>query len=129
MARILVVDDDGLARKGTHRLLERAGHEVWETAAARVALDLLVEMPMDLVITDIYMPGVNGFEFLRRMREQRVEIGLIATTGGGHRAADDLLSEAVGLGAEQVLVKPYLPDTLFAAVDDVLRRRAARAVN
>jgi CheY-like chemotaxis protein len=121
MKRILLVDDDGLVRRGAHRLLERAGYEVWETASAKVALDLLVRMPMDLVITDIYMPGMNGIALIRALGPRTEPPHLIAMTGGGYRSPADLLEEAAGAGADRTLVKPFLSEELLAMVAELLR--------
>ncbi len=128
MKRILLVDDDGLVRRGAHRLLERAGYEVWETASAKVALDLLDRMPMDLVITDIYMPGMNGISLIREVANLTALPRLIAMTGGGYRTAGDLLEEAAGAGADRTLVKPFLSQDLLATVAELLRPPAPPVV-
>jgi DNA-binding NtrC family response regulator len=124
MQRILVVDDDGLVRRGVHRLLARAGYEVWETAGARVALELLERMPMDLVITDIYMPGMNGIDFISHLERRDGCSHVIAMTGGGYRSPGELLAEAAGAGAERTLAKPVTADDLLGVVRDVLDKPA-----
>jgi len=121
MKRILLVDDDGLVRRGAHRLLERAGYEVWETASAKVALDLLDRMPIDMVITDIYMPGMNGITLIREIGRRPNRARLIAMTGGGYRTPGDLLEEAAGAGAERTLAKPFTADLLLGLVADLLQ--------
>ena len=119
MARVLLVDDDGLVRNGAHRLLERAGHEVWDTASAKVALELATRIQMDVVITDIYMPGMNGVQLIRELECRRGSAHVIAMTGGGYRAPEDLLAEATGAGAERTLIKPFGARELLEMVAQV----------
>ena len=119
MARVLLVDDDGLVRRGAHRLLERAGHEVWETASAKVALDLATRVQMDVVITDIYMPGMNGLQLIRELEHRMGRAHVIAMTGGGYRSPEDLLSEAVGAGARRTLCKPFAARELLDMIAQV----------
>lgn len=121
MARILLIDDDGLVRKSIHRALERAGHEVWESAGPKTALHMLDYVVVDLVITDIYMPGMNGVELIRRLEQRETCPHVIAMTGGGiTRSSADLLSQARSMGAERTIEKPFGPDALLSAVNEVL---------
>jgi DNA-binding response OmpR family regulator len=121
MARILLIDDDGLVRKSIHRALERAGHEVWESAGPKTALHMLDYVAVDLVITDIYMPGMNGVELIRRLEHRETCPHVIAMTGGGiTRSSAELLSQARSMGAERTIEKPFGPDALLAAVNEVL---------
>lgn len=121
MARVLIVEDDPLVRLGVHRILERNGHEVWESAEAKTALRLLTTVPMEVIITDIYMPGMNGIELLHHLCGRMENQHVIAMTGGGViRRAEDLLDDARRLGAEATLLKPFGPRELTEAVDAVL---------
>jgi CheY-like chemotaxis protein len=121
MARILVVDDDGLVLRGALRLLQRAGHEVWEAANPKTALHMLNTVPVDVVVTDVYMPGMNGVELVRRLSGRKTCRRVIAMTGGGVlNTAAEMLSQARTAGAERTLAKPFGPGELVAAVDDVL---------
>jgi CheY-like chemotaxis protein len=120
MSRILLVDDDGLVRKSVHRTLVRAGHEVWESAGPKTALRILEAVPVDLVITDYFMPGMNGVELIRQTRGDH-QPRIIAMTGGGYtRSAAEVLSEARCAGADLTLEKPFGPGALLAAVQQVL---------
>ena len=128
MARILLVEDDGLVRKSIHRALERAGHEVWESAGPKTALHMLDAVSVDVVITDIYMPGMNGVELIRRLATRESCRRVIAMTGGGiSRTSVELLAEARSVGADRTIEKPFSPDTLLLAVQDVMRMDAAVA--
>src|SRR5207245_11633086 len=102
MARILLVGDSGLVRKSRHRALERAGHEVWESAGPKTALHMLDCVSVDVVITDIYMPGMNGVELIRRLESRDSCRHVIAMTGGGvTRTSGELLAEARSGGADR----------------------------
>jgi two-component system phosphoglycerate transport system response regulator PgtA len=121
MARILLVDDDVLVLRGAQRLLERAGHEVWESTNSKTALNMLEHFTMDVVITDIYMPGMNGMELTRKINEDRSCRRVICMTGGGVLATPrELLSQAREAGAERTIEKPFMPGELLAVVDGVL---------
>jgi CheY-like chemotaxis protein len=62
--RILVVDDDQFSRELLARHLERQGHTVCQANSGKAAFDILMEAPFDIVILDIMMPGMSGFQFL-----------------------------------------------------------------
>lgn len=125
MARVLLVEDDGLLRKSVHRILERAGHEVWETAGPKVALHMLQQVSVDIVITDLYMPGMNGVDMIQVLDRSRCG-HIIAMTGGGvSRSAGDLLDDARRAGAEWTIEKPFEAAELVSAVSSVLHRTAA----
>ena len=126
MAKILLVEDDGLVRTSIHRALERAGHEVWESSGPKTALHMLDAVSVDVVITDIYMPGMNGVELIRRLQARESCRRVIAMTGGGvTRTSAELLAEARSVGADRTMEKPFGPDKLLRAVDEVMRMDAA----
>lgn len=121
MARILVVDDNGLVLKSAQRLLQRAGHEVWESTNPKTALHMLAHVTVDLVITDVYMPGMNGVELTRLVRSTDQHPQVICMTGGGVlHTPKELLIQARVAGAGRTLQKPFMPGELIAAVDDLL---------
>ncbi len=121
MARVLLVEDDGLLRKSVHRILERAGHEVWETSGPKVALHMLDQVPVDLIITDLYMPGMNGLDLIQAVDRNRCA-HIIAMTGGGvSRGPGDLLEDARRAGAEWTIEKPFEAGELVSAVSSVLQ--------
>ncbi len=107
MATVLVIDDDPHIRRVLRKTIEREGHSVVEAEDGKVALRRFVGEPADLVITDIYMPEMDGFEFLMRIRETFPETKLVAMSGGGVIAADDVLKAASALGAVAVIQKPF----------------------
>jgi len=118
MARILVVEDDPLLRASVKRILEKAGHEVWVAAAPHAAINMLENTPVDVVVTDIHMPGMSGVDLILKIDQTKV----IAMSGGGvSRAADDALADAKLAGAAHTLPKPFQARELIDAIEAVLK--------
>jgi len=120
MARILVVDDDAAVRQGIELLLEDAGHQVVGTADGRSGLHAASEQPFDLVIVDIFMPGMDGLEAIRNFHQVLPRVPIIAMSGFMFRTASaltpDFLAMASKLGAACSLPKPFKPEELLGAV-------------
>ena len=117
-ARVLVVDDDQDVRALVRRLLERAGHAVSEAADGREGLRALHTGRPELVVLDVTMPGLDGWQTLERMRELTEVPVLMLTAAGGE------LEKVRGLraGADDYLTKPFGRQELIARVDALLRR-------
>ena len=120
MARILVIDDDESVRKAIRRVLEPLGHEVLEADDGAVGLTLVATKGADLVITDIFMPGQDGIETVRRMRKEFPGVKMLVMSGGDSTGRMDLRRDAVLLGAAGSLRKPFERDELVQAVRGVL---------
>ncbi len=120
MATILVVDDDEAFRSMLRRTLERHGHDVREAAEGGAALRALSAATVDLVITDIIMPDMEGIETTRQLRRAYPDIKIIAMSGGGRMKAEGYLRAAKAFGAVRVLCKPFDNRELFAAIDAAL---------
>ena len=116
MARILVVDDELDVRVATRRILERSGHEVIEAGTGEEGIEALETTAVDLVITDIMMPGQGGVESLAQMRELYSGLRIIAMSAH----ALDELPEAQRLGAARTIVKPFTVETMTRLVEEVL---------
>ena len=106
--RILVVDDESGAREGLRRLLQAWGYDTDAAASADDALVRIERDPPNAVITDLVMPGIDGLEFVRRLKE-RYGIPVIVFSGQGTIEA---AVEAVKLGAQDFLEKPVEPAKL-----------------
>ena len=123
MARVLVVDDDSLVR-GTIRLaLQRAKHEVLEAEDGEKALALLKNLnagPVDLVITDIIMPEIDGIGLVTALHKRYPPLRILVISGGGRTRNLDFLRMAKELGAHATLPKPFAPEQLLAAVEEAL---------
>lgn len=120
MARILVVDDDTMVRTTIRAGLLRAGHAVLEAGDGEEAIGVLQKAEVDLVVSDIVMPEVDGIGLLLKLRKQFPQLRVIVISGGGRMQNVDFLRMAQTLGADRVLAKPFTPDQLQKAVQAVL---------
>jgi chemosensory pili system protein ChpA (sensor histidine kinase/response regulator) len=116
---ILVVDDSEPFREVLAELLELDAHRVWACDSGDSALRCLTENPMDLVITDLQMSRMDGFELIRILQRSRPELGVIAISGLNDRH----LQMATSLGAKAVLGKPFTAEELSLAVRTVTNLR------
>lgn len=124
MATILVIDDEPAVRRSLTKILQLDGHGVLEAADGRAALDLGREHTVDAVITDVYMPEMDGIEFLIAYQELNPDVPIIAISGGGFADKDFVLKDAGMIGAVETLQKPLTVDGVRAAVQRALARRA-----
>jgi CheY-like chemotaxis protein len=120
MARLIVIDDNDAVRLTMRRALEKAGHQVFEASDGEAGMKLLTEPGVDLVITDIFMPGQDGIVTVRRMRKEFPGIKVIAVSGGDATGRMDLRKDAEVLGAARTLRKPFAPSELVQAVRETL---------
>jgi CheY-like chemotaxis protein len=120
MARILVVDDDAVLRKMVRVVLEVAGYDVIEAGDGAAGLRLQREQGADLVLVDIFMPEVDGLEFIRTLRAGLPHARIIAMSGGGPVGGTDMLTAAAAFGASRTLRKPFEPRHLLTAIREVL---------
>ena len=120
MASILVIDDDRAVLSTVKLLLERAAHTVEAVDNSRAGLRLLETRGFDLLVVDIFMPGMDGFETMRHVHQSRPEMPVIVMSGQEFRSASergpDFLHMATKLGAISSLQKPFRPQELLAAV-------------
>jgi two-component system, OmpR family, response regulator ResD len=115
---ILVVDDEPTITDVVARYLERAGYATQVAADGPGALRIAGENRPDLVVLDLMLPGMDGLEVMRRLRERdRVSV-ILLTAKGEH--TDRIIG--LRLGADDYVVKPFSPAELVARVDAVLRR-------
>jgi CheY-like chemotaxis protein len=120
MARIIVVDDDRMLLKVVARALEAAGHSTLRCEDGRKAIECLAHEEVDLLITDILMPELDGIEMIRSARELRPRLPILAISGGGSFYPGDYLGIARAFGATAVLPKPFLPAALIRIVEKIL---------
>ena len=106
-ARILVVDDEEIARRNLSHVLSREGYDVDCAQDGAAALALLAEKEYQLVLTDLRMPGIDGFEMIRRLRAdpQLQELDIVVVSG----LADDEILENGGLPADVILYSKPVP--------------------
>jgi len=111
------VDDEDEVRLSLRRMLESAGYEVLEASDGQEAMKVCRSRPLDLVITDIFMPGQEGMETIQALRREFPSVKIIAITG---KASEVYLKTARLLGAQATLQKPLRLDPLLEAVRAVL---------
>jgi len=122
--RILVVEDDPLLAAGLTRILNRCGHAV-DRAASGIQADNLLRAPSyELVVLDIGLPDIDGFEVLRRLRLRRARTNVLVLTA--RDAVDDRV-HGLDLGADDYLTKPFAIAEFEARVRALLRRTSAPA--
>jgi CheY-like chemotaxis protein len=120
MAAILMIDDDAAVRRMARLSLERAGHDVAEASNGAEGARLFNSSTFDLVITDVFMPEMDGIETIRELRARHPSIRILAISGGGSARASGPLEDAHMLGADDVLAKPFDAARLVRAVDALL---------
>ncbi len=121
MSLILVVDDEQPIRELVQTLLEMHGYEVVQAADGRAALALLRETSPDLLVTDIFMPEMEGLEMIQKVRALHPTLGIIAMSGGVPRGPGaNYLKMAKAFGAMRMLEKPFTAAQLIAAVREAL---------
>ena len=120
--RILVIDDDGAITTALRRALAFEGYTVDIASDGEEGLRRARDAAPDLIVLDVLMPGIDGFEVCRRLRSADDTPILMLT------ARDDVADRVRGLdsGADDYLVKPFAPDELLARVRALLRRREPR---
>lgn len=124
--RVLIVDDAAAIRTVLRRVLESAGYDVRDAADVDGALELLRRGPVDVVLTDVQMPGRSGVELAQLVIRDYPGIKVIAMSGFEDTHVSQLPRE---LGIDAALTKPMHPEVLIGAVRDALERvKAARPV-
>lgn len=116
MNRILIVDDDSAVRATLVKIFRNEPYVIMEATNGREALKLCQKNQVDLIITDIIMPEMEGIETIMEIRKQYSDIKIIAISGGGKRGADIYLSMARELGADCIFDKPVPIGDLLNAV-------------
>jgi DNA-binding response OmpR family regulator len=120
MATVLLVEDDPAARQGLELALRRLGYELRLAETGEAVLDGIGEAGVDVVVLDVMLPGVDGFEVCRRLRRDS-DIPVIMLTARG----DDFdIVGGLEAGADDYVVKPVEPRVLDARIRAVLRRMA-----
>ena len=121
--RILVVDDDPTVSDVVRRYLERAGYDVALAADGPAALGAYAREEPDLVVLDLMLPGMDGLEVCRRLRNASTEVPIVMLTALGEES-DRVLG--LQLGADDYVTKPFSPRELVLRVQSVLRRAGPR---
>jgi len=118
VSTVLVVDDEPIVREVIVRYLERDGHRILEAATGDEAVALLERDPPSLVVLDVMLPGIDGFELCRRIRASS-DLPIVLLTALGEET-DRIVG--LELGADDYLTKPFSPRELAVRVRNLLRR-------
>jgi CheY-like chemotaxis protein len=127
VARVLIVDDDDVVRALIVAVLETLKHEATEVRTGVEAIRAHQQNPFDLIITDIYMPDMDGLELIRTFARSANKPPIIAISGGGSVTRMDPLPAAERFGASAIIYKPVDLMALEELVTTLLARvRSAR---
>ncbi|MEZ4449835.1 MAG: response regulator [Nannocystaceae bacterium] len=121
-AKILVVDDDVLIREVIFATLEPQGHQLDAASDGEAAIERAIEAPPDLVISDVMMPGMDGWALVRRVRAHP-RLGFVPFIFLSALSTVDDVLKGFRLGADDYLPKPFTRDALIERVTHALERR------
>lgn len=122
MQKILVVDDDVQFAEMMQKALASFGYEPILAATGKQALQHYDPQTVELVITDLLMPDMEGVELIMALRRRNPKVKFIAISGGGRNSADTYLNVARKLGALKTLSKPFPLETLRTAITECLTK-------
>jgi len=124
MMNVLFIEDDPMNRRVVKDMLDVAGAALTEADSTERGLALLEEQEFDVALVDLRMPGMDGFEAIRRIRardDEKRKLPIIVVTAD---TAIDLRERCLAIGADEVLFKPVAMDSLFDAIGRQLARSA-----
>jgi len=121
--KVLIVDDEERFRKTLSKLLTAQGLEVYSAGSGDEALDLIRKYPVDIVLLDMRMPGMNGIDTLSAIKKIDPLIEVIMLTG---HASVDVAVEIMKRGGFEYLLKPCDIDELLVKIDAAFERRLTR---
>ncbi|KQN07229.1 MULTISPECIES: response regulator [unclassified Sphingomonas] len=121
---ILYIEDDAMNRRVVRDMLDVAGATMVEADGAEAGFDRIDRESFDLILLDLRMPGMDGFEVIRSIRgrdDAKRDLPIIVVTAD---AAVDLSERCINAGADEVLFKPVAMDALFDAIGRILARKS-----
>jgi DNA-binding response OmpR family regulator len=118
--RVLIVDDDPLIRDVVRAVLEDASYDLDEAASGEEALRLAAGHPPDVVLLDVMMPGLNGFEVAKQMKNDALLKGAVVVMLTAKDAPEDR-RRGMEAGADAYFTKPFSPLELLTTLSGVLR--------
>ena len=110
--RVLIVDDNKDMRESTRYLLQLIGYDAEVASDGHQAMEIHRLRPVQILLTDIFMPGKDGIETIEAFRRQWPDIKIVAMSGGGTVATRDYLDVAPDIGADATLRKPFSLESL-----------------
>ncbi len=126
LSQILLIDDESHNREALSLLLANAGYQVQTAESGEMALEILQKTPFEIVITDLFLPGVNGIDILKRVKEDSPYTNVILITGN---ASAETAVEAMKEGAFDYITKPFNFEKLKVQVSKALEKSRLVAEN
>src|SRR5258708_35983489 len=120
MAQVLIIDDDPSIRRLLRGIVEPKGHMVVEADSGRSGIEAFKTLPIDLVLTDIVMPDMDGNQTIIELRRLNPRTRIIAISGGGRARNLTPLQLAKQFGADRILEKPFRRADVQRTIDEVL---------
>jgi len=120
MPRILVVDDEEAMRESLNDWLKEDGYEVGLAAGGQEAIDMVRDEPWEIILLDLKMPGMNGLETLKHLKEVRPDAEILMMTA---YATVDTAVQAMKEGAFDYLVKPFDPDEVEILIKKIVKHK------
>lgn len=114
---ILVIDDEQMILDMLEQILSAAGFKVHLALGGQKALDLFEEHPVNLVLTDIKMPGIDGYHLLREIKAKNSEARIVLMSGYSN---DLSIREAIDLGADEFIVKPFRGSEILQVLESAM---------
>ncbi|GAB4178508.1 MAG: sigma-54 dependent transcriptional regulator [Calditrichia bacterium] len=124
--KILIVDDEHSVRESLSNWLEEEGYEIYSAETAEEATSILAEQDVNLILLDIRLPGMNGLEFQKQIRQKQPDLIIIIMTAF---ASVDSAVEALKQGAYDYIVKPFDPDELTNIIRHALKEQQLESEN
>lgn len=118
--KILLMDDDPALLNLVQLALSAEGYEVRTANNGKEGIKLIEQEMVDLVVTDLVMPGLEGLESIIHLRKSHPEVKIIAMSAGLRKGKIDMLPAALSLGAHRTLRKPFAIEALLSAVNELL---------
>jgi CheY-like chemotaxis protein len=128
--RVLVVDDDPMVCVAIELCLTRQGFEVTVADGGEAGMRALESSSFDVMLIDVFMPHMRGFESIRMFHERRPDVPIVAMSGyafANTERAPDFLRMTIELGAACCLRKPFTPNALLTTINECLNKPKASA--
>lgn len=121
MSRMLLVEDDEFGRGALRELFEEHGWDVAEAENGMEAMRLLAQTDFDVIVTDVFMPDMDGVELIRQIKVTKKSPKILAISGGGAGMGADNTVDIIGaIGADAALQKPVSNDELLRTVNELV---------
>jgi CheY-like chemotaxis protein len=121
MDNILIVDDEDQMRKYMLEVLRGEGYAVSEASDGKKAIRQIQRKAFKLIISDVVMPVMDGFELIREIRKRFPTLKILAISGAGYNTLDVYLNLAMGYGADAILLKPFGSNRFIDKVASLLK--------